>query len=82
MNEITSLLTTIKQNQSDTKANIAAAKSEDNLQKVYDLQIELEKLTTQQLLLMTEQTDLIKKQRRSDRYGCWMLLSSYLVMYQ
>ena len=67
MNEITSLLTTIKQNQSDTKASIAAAKSEDNLQKVYDLQIELEKLTTQQLLLMTEQTDLIKKQRRSDR---------------
>ncbi|XP_072021031.1 uncharacterized protein [Amphiura filiformis] len=68
MNEITSLLTTIKQKQSDTKASIVAAKSEDNLQKVYDLQIELEKLTTQQLLLMTEQTDLIKKQRRSDRY--------------
>ena len=67
MNEITSLLNTIKQSQSNVKASIVAAKSCDNLQQVYDLQIELEKLTTQQLLLMTEQTDLIKKQRRSDR---------------
>ncbi|KAJ8035699.1 NGFI-A-binding protein 1 [Holothuria leucospilota] len=68
MNEITSQLSVIKEKQATLKDNIAGAKVEENLQKVYDLQIELEKLTSQQLMLMTEQTDLIKRQRRSDRY--------------
>ncbi len=68
MNEILISLNTIVQKQSDIKASIAAARSEDNIQQVYDLKVQLEKLTTQQLLLMTEQTDLIKSQRRSDRY--------------
>lgn len=67
MNEITSQLSVIKEKQATLKDNIAGAKVEENLQKVYDLQIELEKLTSQQLMLMTEQTDLIKRQRRSDR---------------
>ncbi|XP_033625040.1 NGFI-A-binding protein 1-like [Asterias rubens] len=68
MNEVLNSLNTIVQKQSDIKASIAAARSEDNIQQVYDLKVQLEKLTTQQLLLMTEQTDLIKRQRRSDRY--------------
>ncbi|XP_038078373.1 NGFI-A-binding protein 1-like isoform X2 [Patiria miniata] len=68
MNEILINLNSIVQKQSDIKASIAAARSEDNIQQVYDLKVQLEKLTTQQLLLMTEQTDLIKRQRRSDRY--------------
>ncbi|XP_033121804.1 NGFI-A-binding protein 1-like isoform X2 [Anneissia japonica] len=68
MNEISSQLSQIKQTQNNIKAEIQHAKDSENLQAVYDLQIELEKLTTQQLMLMTEQTDLIKKQRRSDRY--------------
>ncbi|XP_022105588.1 NGFI-A-binding protein 2-like isoform X2 [Acanthaster planci] len=68
MNEILMHLNSIAQKQSDIKASIAAARSEDNIQQVYDLKVQLEKLTTQQLLLMTEQTDLIKRQRRSDRY--------------
>ena len=69
MNEILRSLTDITQKQSEIKASIAAARAEDNIQRVYDLKVQLEKLTTQQLLLMTEQTDLIKRQRRSDRYG-------------
>ena len=69
MNEVLNSLNTIVQKQSDIKASIAAARSEDNIQQVYDLKVQLEKLTTQQLLLMTEQTDLIKRQRRSDRYA-------------
>ncbi|XP_071941822.1 NGFI-A-binding protein 1-like isoform X2 [Antedon mediterranea] len=68
MNEISTQLSQIKQTQNNIKADIQNAKENENLQAVYDLQIELEKLTTQQLMLMTEQTDLIKKQRRSDRY--------------
>ncbi|XP_071941821.1 uncharacterized protein [Antedon mediterranea] len=67
MNEISTQLSQIKQTQNNIKADIQNAKENENLQAVYDLQIELEKLTTQQLMLMTEQTDLIKKQRRSDR---------------
>ncbi|XP_072173666.1 uncharacterized protein [Diadema setosum] len=68
MNEISTLLASIKNQQYDLKAKISIAKAESDLQKVYDLQLELEKLTTQQLDYMTEQTDLIKKQKRSDRY--------------
>ncbi|XP_071825914.1 uncharacterized protein [Apostichopus japonicus] len=68
MNEITHQLNIIKENQANLKDKIALAKVDENLQKVYDLQLELEKLTSQQLMLMTEQTDLIKRQRRSDRY--------------
>lgn len=67
MSEITHQLTIIKENQANLKDKIALAKVDENLQKVYDLQLELEKLTSQQLMLMTEQTDLIKRQRRSDR---------------
>ncbi|XP_077993479.1 uncharacterized protein LOC144447369 isoform X2 [Glandiceps talaboti] len=68
MNEIQEALKVIKYQQEAIKDKIEEARTKDNLQRVYDLQIELEKLTTQQLVLMTEQTDLIKRQRRSDRY--------------
>ncbi|XP_006814946.1 uncharacterized protein LOC100375168 [Saccoglossus kowalevskii] len=68
MNEIQEALKMIKKQQDSIKVLVEDAKGSDDLPKIYDLQVKLEKLTAEQLSLMTEQTDLIKRQRRSDRY--------------
>ncbi|CAH1242245.1 NAB1 [Branchiostoma lanceolatum] len=50
------------------KERIQNAKDSDNYPCVADLQMELEQLTNEQLALMTEQADLIRQQKRSDKY--------------
>ncbi|XP_078661270.1 NGFI-A-binding protein homolog isoform X1 [Branchiostoma floridae x Branchiostoma belcheri] len=50
------------------KERIQNAKDSEDYPCVADLQMELEQLTNEQLALMTEQADLIRQQKRSDKY--------------
>ncbi|XP_078580799.1 NGFI-A-binding protein 1-like isoform X1 [Branchiostoma floridae x Branchiostoma japonicum] len=50
------------------KERIQTAKDTSDYPCVADLQMELEQLTNEQLALMTEQADLIRQQKRSDKY--------------
>ncbi|XP_032890959.1 NGFI-A-binding protein 1-like isoform X2 [Amblyraja radiata] len=66
--EIQAILTNIYQRQEILKSKIMHEELNHNVAEVHELQMELEKVTTDQLSLMQEQNDLIKKQKRSDKY--------------
>ncbi|XP_051894632.1 NGFI-A-binding protein 1-like isoform X2 [Pristis pectinata] len=66
--EIQAILTGIYQKQETLKSKIMHEELSNNVTEVHELQLELEKVTTEQLSLMQEQNDLIKKQKRSDKY--------------
>ncbi|XP_059812421.1 NGFI-A-binding protein 1-like isoform X1 [Hypanus sabinus] len=66
--EIQAILTSIYQKQEALKSKIMHEELSHNVSEVHELQLELEKVTTEQLSLMQEQNDLIKKQKRSDKY--------------
>ncbi|XP_064643838.1 NGFI-A-binding protein 1-like isoform X2 [Lineus longissimus] len=68
MAELTQDLAAILQQQELVKSKMTEAKEESNLSLVRDLQGELELLTAKQLQLLAEQSQIIKTQRRSDRY--------------
>lgn len=60
-------LANISQSQEDLRVRIASAKDAEDFARIQPLQAELETLTSQQLQLLTEQSEIIRKQRRSDR---------------
>ncbi|XP_067869557.1 NGFI-A-binding protein 1-like isoform X2 [Heterodontus francisci] len=66
--EIQAILAGIYQKQETLKSKIIQEEISHNVAEVHELQLELEKVTTEQLSLMQEQNDLIKKQKRSDKY--------------
>ncbi|XP_078080190.1 NGFI-A-binding protein 1-like isoform X1 [Mustelus asterias] len=66
--EIQAILAGIYQKQETLKSKIIQEELSHNVAEVHELQLELEKVTTEQLSLMQEQNDLIKKQKRSDKY--------------
>ncbi|XP_072417564.1 NGFI-A-binding protein 1-like isoform X2 [Chiloscyllium punctatum] len=66
--EIQAILAGIYQKQETLKSRIIQEELSHNVAEVHELQLELEKVTTEQLSLMQEQNDLIKKQKRSDKY--------------
>ncbi|XP_067824971.1 NGFI-A-binding protein 1-like isoform X2 [Heptranchias perlo] len=66
--EIQAILAGIYQKQETLKSKIVHEEFSHNVAEVHELQLELEKVTTEQLSLMQEQNDLIKKQKRSDKY--------------
>lgn len=67
MIELNAELKKVALNQEQVKAQIQQAKEAEEFLLLQELQTELERLTTKQLLVMTEQSDIIKKQKRSDR---------------
>uniref|UniRef100_UPI00398E8B05 NGFI-A-binding protein 1-like isoform X2 n=1 Tax=Pristiophorus japonicus TaxID=55135 RepID=UPI00398E8B05 len=66
--EIQAILAGIYQKQETLKSKVVHEELNHNVAEVHELQLELEKVTTEQLSLMQEQNDLIKKQKRSDKY--------------
>ncbi|NP_001279730.1 NGFI-A-binding protein 1-like [Callorhinchus milii] len=66
--EIQAILSGIYQKQEMLKTRIGHEELNHNVAEVHELQLELEKVTTEQLTLLQEQNDLIKKQKRSDKY--------------
>ena len=68
MAEIASELAAVQKRQEETKAEIQEAqKEEENIKLLQDLQARMEQLTSKQLGLLTEQSDVIRKQRRAQR---------------
>jgi hypothetical protein len=68
MAELTQDLAAILQQQELVKSKMNEAKEESNVSLARDLQGELEILTAKQLQLLAEQSQIIKTQRRTDRF--------------
>ncbi|XP_014666103.1 PREDICTED: uncharacterized protein LOC106808059 [Priapulus caudatus] len=68
MVELNAELKKVAVKQEQVKGQIQLAKEGEDFLLLQELQTELERLTTKRLLFMTEQSDIIKKQKRSDRY--------------
>ncbi|XP_061412073.1 uncharacterized protein LOC133345385 isoform X1 [Lethenteron reissneri] len=68
MVEVQEALRAIPLKQDGLKQRMHEAQDKQDLSSAHSFQAELEQVTMEQLSLIQEQTDLIKKQRRSDRY--------------
>ncbi|XP_013381464.1 NGFI-A-binding protein 1 isoform X2 [Lingula anatina] len=69
MTQINQELHEVAQQQEEVKTQIQLARDEENFPRIHELQTELENLTSKQLQLLTEQSEIIRRQRRSQIYN-------------